>query len=49
SDSDFEADATAVATTSTKKTVGKRKTLQDVPSVPIDNISFHHVENVSRW
>ncbi|MCI41550.1 hypothetical protein A2U01_0062783, partial [Trifolium medium] len=40
SDSDFEeeADATAVATASTKKTTGKRKTLQDVPSIPIDNI-----------
>jgi hypothetical protein len=50
-DSDFEedADATTVATSSSKKTAGKKKTPQGVPSVPIDNISFHHVENVSRW
>ncbi|MCI43421.1 hypothetical protein A2U01_0064658, partial [Trifolium medium] len=39
--------SSAVATTSTKETAGKRKTLLDVPSIPIDNIPFHHVESVS--
>jgi hypothetical protein len=32
-----------------KKSVGKKKIPQGVPYVPIDNISFHSLENVARW
>ncbi|KAA0042993.1 uncharacterized protein E6C27_scaffold75G00670 [Cucumis melo var. makuwa] len=32
----------------TKKT-GRKKILANVPSVPIDGISFHHEESVQRW
>jgi hypothetical protein len=32
-----------------KKSVGKKKIPQGVPYFPIDNISFHSLENVARW
>jgi hypothetical protein len=32
-----------------KKSVRKKKIPQRVPDVPIDNISFHSLENVARW
>jgi hypothetical protein len=34
---------------SEKKSVGKKKIPQGIPDVPIDNISFHSLENVARW
>ncbi|WJX67651.1 hypothetical protein P8452_52099 [Trifolium repens] len=34
---------------SERKSVKKKKIPQGVPEVPIDNISFHSLENVSRW
>ncbi|MCI22338.1 hypothetical protein A2U01_0043514, partial [Trifolium medium] len=29
--------------------VGGRKKARNVPSVPMDNISFHHEKGASRW
>ncbi|MCI23688.1 hypothetical protein A2U01_0044870, partial [Trifolium medium] len=48
SDSEFEEDqhATTSPASSSKKSVKKKRIPQDVSPVPIDNISFHHVENV---
>lgn len=34
---------------SQKKSVRKNRKPQGVPDVPIDNISFHSLENVARW
>ncbi|PNX59369.1 hypothetical protein L195_g051382, partial [Trifolium pratense] len=50
SDLEFEDEqyATAFATTSSKKSV-KRKRIPQVSLVPIENISFHRVENADRW
>ncbi|PNX58653.1 envelope-like protein, partial [Trifolium pratense] len=51
SDSEFEEDqhATASPAASSKKSVKKKRIPQDVFPVPIDNISFHCVENVDTW
>ena len=29
--------------------IGRKKISHNIPSVPIDEISFHHEENVQRW
>ncbi|MCI43885.1 envelope-like protein, partial [Trifolium medium] len=44
-----EQHAIASAGASSKKSVGRKKIPQNVLAVPIDNISFHHVENAFRW
>ncbi|XP_045798156.1 uncharacterized protein LOC123892411 [Trifolium pratense] len=49
SDSDFEDDAAAPIAASSQKAAKKKKTVEDIPPVPIDNISFHRVENAERW
>ncbi|MCI00315.1 envelope-like protein, partial [Trifolium medium] len=51
SDSDFDVVQDAIATTGTsaRRSMGGRKIPQNIPSVPIDNISFHHEESASRW
>ncbi|GAU48358.1 hypothetical protein TSUD_282610 [Trifolium subterraneum] len=52
-DSDSEYDVVQDAATSFEasmpKSIKKKKIPQNVPAVPIDNISFHHVENAVRW
>ncbi|MCI98313.1 envelope-like protein, partial [Trifolium medium] len=35
--------------TSAKPVAGGRKRARTVPSVPLDNVSFHHEEGASRW
>ncbi|PNX56660.1 envelope-like protein, partial [Trifolium pratense] len=47
SNTEFEEDQHA--TPSSKKSVKKKRIPQDVSHVPIDNISFHRVENVDKW
>ncbi|MCH81159.1 envelope-like protein [Trifolium medium] len=51
SDSDFDVESDVIATTITffRKSVGGKKVPQNVPSVPMDNISFHHEESAPRW
>ncbi|XP_045810926.1 uncharacterized protein LOC123905365 [Trifolium pratense] len=51
SDSDYEEDQDAEASpaASPQKSSKKRRMTSDIPSVPIDNISFHCVEYVDRW
>ncbi|XP_057418537.1 uncharacterized protein LOC130712734 [Lotus japonicus] len=48
SESDVEADVQDIQTSEKKKFSGKRIPF-DVPSFPIDNVSFHAGENVLKW
>ncbi|XP_057444277.1 uncharacterized protein LOC130736461 [Lotus japonicus] len=48
SDSDVEADVLDITASGKKKFSGKRVP-QDVPSVPLDNVSFHAAENALKW
>ncbi|XP_057452816.1 uncharacterized protein LOC130744668 [Lotus japonicus] len=48
SDSDVEADVLDITASGKKKFSGKRVP-QDVPSIPLDNVSFHAVENALKW
>ncbi|CAJ2629912.1 unnamed protein product [Trifolium pratense] len=55
SDSDYEEDQDAGASpeaspaASPLKSAKRKRMAPNVPSVPIDNVSFHCVENVNRW
>ncbi|XP_045822037.1 uncharacterized protein LOC123914921 [Trifolium pratense] len=51
SDSDYEEDQDAEASpaASPQKSAKRKRMAPNVPSVPIDNVSFHCVENVDRW
>ncbi|XP_045798482.1 uncharacterized protein LOC123892674 [Trifolium pratense] len=51
SDSDYEEDQDAEASpaTSPQKSAKRKRMAPNVPSVPIDNVSFHCVDNVDRW
>ncbi|MCI78368.1 hypothetical protein A2U01_0099638, partial [Trifolium medium] len=51
SDSDLvlEEDVVEDAGTSAKPVAEERKRARIVPSVPLDNVSFHHEEGASRW
>ncbi|CAJ2638250.1 unnamed protein product [Trifolium pratense] len=51
SDSDYEEDQNAEASpaASPQKSAKRKRMAPNVPSVPIDNVSFHCVENVDRW
>jgi len=51
SDSEYDVvqDAASSFEASMPKSIKKKKIPQNVPAVPIDNISFHHVENAVRW
>ncbi|MCH82682.1 envelope-like protein [Trifolium medium] len=48
SESDVPEDALDIATTGRKKIGGKRVP-ENIPPVPLDNISFHSEENVQKW
>ncbi|XP_057443988.1 uncharacterized protein LOC130736160 [Lotus japonicus] len=48
SDSDVEADVLDITTSERKKFFGKRIP-QDIPSIPLDNVSFHAAENAIKW
>ncbi|XP_057452374.1 uncharacterized protein LOC130744199 [Lotus japonicus] len=48
SESDVEVDVQDIRTSEKKKFSGKRIP-SDVPSFPIDNVSFHAAENVLKW
>ncbi|CAJ2636923.1 unnamed protein product [Trifolium pratense] len=50
SDSDFEPETDVAASGSTsRKSVGRKKVPQSVPSAPLDNISFHLENGSARW
>ncbi|XP_045831268.1 uncharacterized protein LOC123922614 [Trifolium pratense] len=51
SDSDYEADQDAEASpaASSQRSAKRKRMAPTVPSVPIDNVSFHCVEYVDRW
>ncbi|XP_045802772.1 uncharacterized protein LOC123896432 [Trifolium pratense] len=51
SDSDYEEDQDAEASpaASSQKSAKRRRMPPNIPFVPIDNISFHCVENADRW
>ncbi|CAJ2651615.1 unnamed protein product [Trifolium pratense] len=51
SDSDYEEDQDAEASpeASPQKSAKRKRMAPNVPYVPIDNVSFHCVENVDRW
>ncbi|XP_057452484.1 uncharacterized protein LOC130744312 [Lotus japonicus] len=48
SDSDVEADVLDITAFERKKFSGKRIP-QDIPSIPLDNVSFHAAENAIKW
>ncbi|MCH90078.1 envelope-like protein, partial [Trifolium medium] len=48
SEYDVEPDAATTAGTS-RKSIGGKKVLLSVPTTPIDNISFHFEDHVSKW
>ncbi|CAJ2664085.1 unnamed protein product [Trifolium pratense] len=50
SDSDFEPETDVAASGSTsRKSVGRKKVPQSVPSAPLDNVSFHLENGSARW
>ncbi|XP_050895912.1 uncharacterized protein LOC127102603 [Lathyrus oleraceus] len=48
SDSEYDVEQNVSDIVPLKKAIGKKVTA-NVPEVPIDNISFHSVENVEKW